>query len=167
VRELEANVREASGALKTSPDRLVEAVQRLLAERASLQKELDASRKAAARAATGDLRERAVDLAGGGKLVAAEFVGDVAAMREEADRLRDSLGSAVVVLAAKDGEAVRLLVAVSKDLAGSRYNAGKLVGALAAIVGGRGGGRPDLAQAGGTDPSRIPELLAAAPGLLA
>jgi alanyl-tRNA synthetase len=166
VRELEGSVREASAALKTSPDKLLESVQRLLADRATLQKELDGVRREVARAATGDLREKAQDLPGGGKFVAAEFVGDVAAMREEADRLRDSLGSAVIVLVARDGEAVRLLVAVSKDLAGTRYNAGKLVGALAAIVGGKGGGRPDLAQAGGSDVARIPELLASVAGLL-
>ena len=166
VREFERNVREASAALKTSPDKLLESVQRLLGERAALQKELDTTRRVAARAATGDLREKAVAIAGGGQLVAAEFVGDVTAMREEADRLRDSLGSAVIVLVARDGDAVRLLVAVSKDLAGTRYNAGKLVGALAAMVGGKGGGRPDLAQAGGTDAARIPEMLASVAGLL-
>ncbi len=166
VRELEGTVKEAAATLKTSPDKLVDAVTRLLAERATLQKELDAAKRAAARAASGDLSTRAVDLGGGAKLVAAEFTGDAAAMREEADRLRDTLGSAVVVLAAADAGAVRLLVAVSKDLAGTRYNAGKIVGALAAMVGGRGGGRPDLAQAGGTEPAKVGEMLAAVPGLL-
>ena len=165
VRELEGTVKEAAATLKTSPDKLGDALARLLADRAALQKELDQARREAARAKTGDLREKAVVVAGV-KLVAAEFVGDTNAMREEADRLRDSLGSAVVVLAARDEGAVRLLVAVSKDLAGSRYNAGKLVGALAGMVGGKGGGRPDMAQAGGTEPGKVPEMLASVAGLL-
>jgi alanyl-tRNA synthetase len=76
-------------------------------------------------------------------------VADPDIMRQAADTLRDRLGSGVVVLAAeRDGKA-NLLVAVTKDLAGKRVHAGKLVGALAPHVDGRGGGRPDLAQAGG------------------
>ena len=165
VRELEGTVKGAAASLKTSPDKLIDAVARLLAERGALQKELDTAKRDAARAASGDLRELAVDLAGV-KVLAAPFLGDASAMREEADRLRDHLGSAVIVLAACDAGAVRILVAVSKDLAGTRYNAGKLIGTLAAMVGGRGGGRPDLAQAGGTEPEKVPAMLAAVVGLL-
>jgi alanyl-tRNA synthetase len=86
----------------------------------------------------------------GVKLLARKIgVADPEIMRQAADTLRDRLGSGVVVLAAeRDGKA-NLLVAVTKDLAGKKVHAGKLVGALAAHVDGRGGGRPDLAQAGG------------------
>ncbi len=166
VRELEARAAAAAGLLKSSPDKLGDAVSRLVDERNRLQKELDTARREAARAATGDLREKAVSI-GDVKLVAAEFVGDTKAMRDEADRLRDSLGTAVIVLAGRDEKSVRLLVAVSKDLAGKRYDAGKLIGALSSMVGGKGGGRPDLAQAGGTDPSGVPAMLASVAGLLA
>ncbi|MCA9635225.1 MAG: alanine--tRNA ligase, partial [Myxococcales bacterium] len=87
---------------------------------------------------------------GGIKLLAKEVeVADPKALRDAADALRDRLGSGVVVIGAADGGKATLLVAVTKDLAGKRVHAGKLVGALAAHVSGRGGGRPDLAQAGG------------------
>ena len=100
------------------------------------------------------------------KVLAAALEVDVKTLRDEAERLRDTLGSSVVVLATSDETGVKLVVAVSKDLAGSKYNAGKLAGALAALVGGKGGGRPDVAQAGGTDVSGIAAMLAAVPGLV-
>ncbi|MFN7142397.1 MAG: DHHA1 domain-containing protein, partial [Myxococcota bacterium] len=165
VRELESTARVAASELKTSPDKLVDAIKRLLDEKARLAKELESARREATRAASGDLSERAVDI-DGVKVLAAEINADAKVMREEADRLRDSLGSCVVVLAARDPDGVRLLVAVSKDLAGGRYNAGKIIAALASMVGGKGGGRPDLAQAGGKEPARVPEMLAAVPQVL-
>jgi alanyl-tRNA synthetase len=166
VRDLETHARAAAGELKTSPEKLLDAVRRLLEDKARLTRELDAARREASRAAAGDLTERAV-LIDGVKVLAAEINADAKVMREEADRLRDTLGTCVVVLAARDPDGVRLLVAVSKDLAGSRYNAGKIIGALAAMVGGKGGGRPDLAQAGGKEPARVPEMLAAVPQVIA
>jgi alanyl-tRNA synthetase len=89
---------------------------------------------------------------GGVKVLAAEFDGD---LREQADRLRDQLGTSLVVLLSKRGDKVQLLAAVSKDIAGSRLHAGKVVEAVAPLVGGKGGGRPDMAQAGGSDPSGV------------
>jgi len=88
-----------------------------------------------------------------------------AELRNMADALRDKLGSGVVVLGASDGEKVTLIAAVTKDLAG-RLHAGKLVGRLAPIVGGKGGGRPDFAQAGGRDPAKLGELLEAVAGMV-
>ncbi|MFZ5480998.1 MAG: alanine--tRNA ligase [Myxococcota bacterium] len=164
VRELESVTRAAAGELRTSPDKLLDSVKRLLEEKARLQKELEAARREAAKGG-GDLADQAVAL-DGIKLLAAELNVDPKTMRDEADRLRDKLGSAVVVLAAKDQDAVRLLVAVSKDLAGKRYDAGKIIGALASMVGGKGGGRPDLAQAGGKEPAKVAEMLAAVPKVL-
>ncbi len=165
VRGLESATRDAAAELHTSPDKLVEGVKRLLEERARLQKELDTARRDAARASAGDLSAKAV-VVDGVKVVAARLDADAKTMRDEADRLRDQLGSCVVVLAAVEGDDVRVLAAVSKDLAGTKFNAGKLVGALAAMVGGKGGGRPDLAQAGGKDPSGVDAMLASVAGLL-
>jgi len=82
-------------------------------------------------------------------------------MLEIADQLRERLGSGIVVLAGAEGGQVRLLAAVTKDLAGP-VHAGKLIGAIAPIVGGKGGGRPELAQAGGSDASKIDAALARA-----
>ena len=103
----------------------------------------------------------AVAEVGGVKLLTRKIgVADPKVMRDAADTLRDRLGSGVVVLAAeRDGKAV-LLVAVTKDLAGKTVHAGKLVGALAAHVDGRGGGRPDLAQAGGPNTAGLDAAIA-------
>lgn len=166
LREVEASAGRAAAMLKTSPGALVESVKKLAEDKQKLQRELDVAQRELAKAKSGDLRASVVQVAGV-NVLAAEFDGDAKAMREEADRLRDSLGSVVIVLAARDASAVRILVAVSKDLAGSRYDAGKIIGTLAALVGGRGGGRPDMAQAGGSMPEKLPEMLAAVPGLLA
>ena len=84
-------------------------------------------------------------------------------LRNLADTLRDKLGSGVVVLATRGEDKVTLIATVSKDLIG-RLSAGNLVKSLATVVGGRGGGRPDFAQAGGREPEKLPQLLAAVPG---
>ena len=86
---------------------------------------------------------------------------DSKVLRELADKIRDKLGSGVVVLAGTDGAKVLLLAAVTKDLS-ARVNAGRLIKEIAPLVGGGGGGRPDFAQAGGKDPSGIDAALARA-----
>jgi alanyl-tRNA synthetase len=94
------------------------------------------------------------------KLLAKQVeVADPKALRDAADALRDRLGSGVVVLGAAQNGKATLLVAVTKDLAGTRVHAGKLVGALAAHVDGRGGGRPNLAQAGGSNVGGLPAAI--------
>jgi alanyl-tRNA synthetase len=103
---------------------------------------------------------------GGLKLIARRVEGlEKTALRGLADSLRDRLGSGVVVLASEVEGKVTLLVAVTKDLT-TRVQAGRMVKELAPIIGGGGGGRPDFAEAGGKDPSKIGELIAAAPGAL-
>jgi alanyl-tRNA synthetase len=93
-------------------------------------------------------------------------VNEPAAMREYADRLREKLGNAVVVLGAQTPEnKVILICTVAKGLVG-RYHAGKIVKELAAVVGGTGGGKPDMAQAGGPDAARLDEALARAYAIL-
>jgi alanyl-tRNA synthetase len=83
---------------------------------------------------------------------------DAGALRSAVDQLKDKLENAVVVLGAVDGDKVRLVAGVSKS-ATDRIKAGELVSAVARKVGGRGGGRPDMAQAGGTDPDALPDAL--------
>jgi alanyl-tRNA synthetase len=85
-------------------------------------------------------------------------VADAKALREVGDQLRDKLGSGIVVLAGVADGRVSLLAVVSKDLT-ARFHAGKIVGAAAEVVGGKGGGRPDMAQAGGNDPSKVDAAL--------
>ncbi|MFT4625330.1 MAG: alanyl-tRNA synthetase [Myxococcota bacterium] len=144
--------------LKTPAEQVVESLDRLQEDKRQLERELrklkTALAKHAADAMLDDVRE-----VHGVKVLAAAFDGD---LKAQADRLRDQLGTSVIVLVGTSGDKVKVLVAASKDIAGSRLHAGKLVKPLAAIVGGGGGGRPDMAQAGGKDPSRVPELLAQA-----
>ena len=85
---------------------------------------------------------------------------DAAALRELADNLKGTLGRGVVVLGAAAGDKVQFVISVTSDLTG-RVHAGKLVKQLAPIVGGGGGGRPDFAQAGGRQPDKLDDLLAA------
>jgi len=145
----------ASDALKTTPDRLDETAERLLEERRALQAEVARMQRDLAAAAATDLIGQARDIHGV-KVLAVRFDGD---LREQADRLRDQLGTSLVILAGEKGPKVQVLVAASKDIAGKRISAGTVLAELAPIVGGRGGGRPDLAQGGGSDAAGIPQLL--------
>jgi alanyl-tRNA synthetase len=107
-----------------------------------------------------DSGDEVVEIAGVKLLARKLGVADPKVMRDAADTLRDRLGSGVVVLAGEREGKANLLVAVTKDLAGTKVHAGKLIEKLAPHVGGRGGGRPDLAQAGGSDPSGLDRAIA-------
>ena len=145
-------------------------MQRLQAEAKRLAREVDAAedesgarrrRRSDGGAAQDDTRE-----VKGVKVIARRVSGlEKAALRGLSDSLRDRLGSGVVVLASENDGKVSLVVSVTKDLT-SRIQAGQIVKELAPIVGGGGGGRPDFAEAGGKDPSKIDELLAKAPDLI-
>ena len=161
-------------ALHTTAAQSVEAIQRLQSESKRLAREVDqlkmkvAMDGGARSASTGpesadgrDIRE-----VSGVKLVTRRVEGlEKGALRGLSDSLRDRLGSGVVVLVSEVDGKVSLVVAVSKDLT-SRVQAGRLVKELAPIVGGGGGGRPDFAEAGGKDATKIDDLLAAAPKVL-
>ena len=128
-----------------------------------LRKELDALRLKAAAASVSGAADEAVEVKGV-KVLAKRVDGvDKAQMRDLVDQLRGKLGSGIVVLGAADSAAgkVTLIVGVTKDLTG-RVQAGKIVGTLAGMVGGKGGGRPDLAEAGGSDPAALDGALAKA-----
>ena len=130
-------------------------------EMKKLRRELESMRMKSASAATADAAGNAVEVKGVKVLSQRVDALDKSQMRNLVDELRGKLGSGVVVLgAALDGK-VSLIVGVSKDLT-SRVQAGKIVGAIAAKVGGKGGGRPDLAEAGGTDVAGLDAALASA-----
>ena len=142
----------AARSLKTEPARVVEALGRLVEERRQLEGQLAEARRDLARLAAGDLVGQAREV-GGVQVLAAEFDGD---LKEQADRLRDQLGTSLVVLFSHQGQRVRLVAAVTRDIAGTRLHAGNVLREIAPLVGGKGGGRPDLAQGGGSDPGGIP-----------
>jgi alanyl-tRNA synthetase len=148
-------------------DDLLVQVEKQKEELAAKSREIAELKRKLATGGGGAATDEIVDVFGVKLLVRKIGVADPDIMRQAADTLRDRLGSGVVVLAAeRDGKA-SLLVAVTKDLAGKQVHAGKLVGALAAHVDGRGGGRPDLAQAGGPKVSGIDAVVADAPKQLA
>ena len=159
VRQQEGALNGAAAELRCPPDELAESIRKLQAEARALRKELDDARRAAALSEADGLLARAVPVRGF-KVLAAE-VTDPEGLRDQADKLRDQLGSGVVVLGNRAGGKATLLVAVTKDLAGKGVHAGDLVRGLAAIVGGKGGGRPDFAQAGGPNGDALDAALAA------
>ncbi len=131
-----------------------------------LRRELDQARMKQAASATADAVSSAVDVQGI-KVLAQRVDGlDRGQMRTLVDNLRTKLGSGVVVLGSVDADGkVAIVAGVTKDLI-ARVQAGKVVGAVAKLVGGSGGGRPDLAEAGGKDAAALPAALAAAPGIV-
>jgi len=159
VREGEQRLAGVAALVRGGREDAQEKVRQALERSRALEKEVE---KLKARLATGqgrDLAEQAVDVAGV-KVLAASIEGaDAPALREAVDRLRDRLGSAVVVLGAVEDGKVRLAAGVSADLL-DRLQAGRLIATVASQVGGKGGGRPDFAQAGGTQPDALPAALA-------
>jgi alanyl-tRNA synthetase len=132
----------------------VEQVQRRLKE---LEKALEEARGRMAAARSGDLAAQAVEV-NGVKVLAARVEGDGKALRDLADKLRDKLGRGVVALGSEQGGKALLLVAVTSDLT-AKVKAGEVVRQAAALVGGSGGGKPDLAQAGGANPAGLEQAL--------
>jgi len=161
VRALEDELDAAAAALKSSPKDVADKVRRLLDQQKALQKEVTDLQKQLVSGGGGDLTADAKTLDDGTRVLGlAVELGDPKALREMADQLRDKLDPGVVLLgtATKDGKAL-LACSVSKSLT-RRFQAGAIVKEAAAVVGGGGGGRPDFAQAGGSDPSKLPEAVA-------
>ena len=154
----ESALREAAGLLKIPPLELPQRLQKLLDEQRLLEKQLESMEGRLAKSRAQDLVAAARQI-GGVAVVAARVDGlDQDGLRAVVDSVRDRLGSGVICLGSVKGDKVNLVAAVSKDLT-PRFNAGKLIQEVARAVGGGGGGRPDLAQAGGKDPSKLDAAL--------
>ena len=158
VQRLSAQVADAAAALKTQPEELTARIQQVQDQVRALERELNAMKAKAAASKGDELVGQAVDI-NGLKVLAVTLDGaDLAALRSTMDKLKDKLKSAAIVLAAVNDGKVTLIAGVTAD-ATSRVKAGDLVNFVAQQVGGKGGGRPDMAQAGGTDPSGLPRAL--------
>jgi alanyl-tRNA synthetase len=131
----------------------------------SLEKELARLKSKLAASAGDDLAEQAQQISGVA-LLATTVDADAAAMREMLDKLKDKLKSAAIVLASVDGDKVSLIAGVTADLT-SKVKAGELVTHVAGQIGGKGGGRPDMAQGGGTNPAALPAALQSLSALVA
>jgi alanyl-tRNA synthetase len=153
-------LRELASMLRGSRDDVDQKVRELIERSRRLEKEVQQLKSKLASGQSGDMSSQAKDV-GGIKVLAAQVDGaDAKTLRDAVDQLRDKLGSSVIVLATvKDGKIV-LVAGVSADLL-ARFKAGEIIGVVAAQVGGRGGGRADFAQAGGTQPENLSAALAA------
>lgn len=151
-----------AGLLKSSPEKAAEKVEQLLEKTRSLEKQLERLNSKLASSAGDELSAQAVDIAGVKVLAVKLNDVDPKSLRDMADQLKNKLGSCAIILAVVDGERVSLIAGVSKDKMG-QIKAGELVNFVATQVGGKGGGKPDLAQAGGNDPSGLAAALAKVP----
>jgi alanyl-tRNA synthetase len=166
LQRLEATVSQVAGALKVAPSELENRVGTVLDQVRGLEKELAALKGRLASAQGDELLAQAVDVKGL-KVLAAMLQGaDARTLRETMDKLKDKLKSAAIVLAAVDGAKVQLAAGVTNDNL-ARLKAGDLVNFVAQQVGGKGGGKADLAMAGGSDASKLPQALASVRGWVA
>jgi alanyl-tRNA synthetase len=158
-------LRDVASLLRGSREDVDEKVRELVERSRRLEKEVQQLKSKLASGQSGDLSAQAKDV-GGIKVLAAQVEdADAKSLRDAVDRLRSKLGSSVIVLAGvKEGKVV-LVAGVSADMI-ERYKAGDIVGKVAAMVGGRGGGRADFAQAGGTQPENLAAALAAVEALV-
>ncbi len=158
VHHEEQTLRDACRVVKSSPDELVERVSQLAKSNRELEKQIERLKARLATGAGGDLADQAREVAGI-KVLATQVEGlDAKALREAVDKLKNRLGRCVVVLASSEGGKVSLVAGVSKDLLES-VKAGDLANMVAGQLGGKGGGRPDMAMAGGRDASALPAAL--------
>jgi alanyl-tRNA synthetase len=165
---VEGALRDAARLVKAAPGEVAVKVDRLLERERALEKEIASLKRELAMGGggpqsgggggVGDALARAREVPGGKALALRLPVGDAATLRETAEKLRDSLGDAVVLVGAAAKDKALLVMTVSTSLVG-RYHAGDLVKQIAVVVGGSGGGRPDMAQAGGTQIDKLDEAL--------
>jgi alanyl-tRNA synthetase len=164
VRSMETTLRAAARVVKGSPHDLTERLEKLLERERRLEKEIgDLNRKVAFGAGSPsngleEMLSHARDIPGGRALALRVSAGDASTLRETAERLREALGPSIVLVGAAPKDKAMLVLTVSKPLT-DRYNAGDLIRPIAEILGGSGGGRADMAQAGGVQVARLDEAL--------
>ena len=164
--ELEERLNEAAKVVKATPATLVEKCEHLMAELKDLQSENESLKSKAAKDALGDVMNQVVEVKGV-KLLATSVPGvDMNGLRDLGDQLKDKLGDGVVVLASELDGKVNLIAMATDGVQTKGAHAGNLIKGIAALVGGGGGGRPNMAQAGGKNPAGIPNAIAEAAKVL-
>jgi len=159
VQAQEASLSAAAGALRAPVPELTQRIAQVLENVKQLERELGRLKSKLASGQGDDLAEQAVEVKGARVLAAALEGADAKTLRETLDKLKDKLKSGAIVLATVEDGRVSLVAGVTADLT-KKVKAGELVNFVAQQVGGKGGGRPDMAQAGGTDGSKLPQALA-------
>jgi len=143
-----------SDILKTEPSKIIDKAQRLISAQKGLEKEMEKLKSRLIAKQAGSILDNIKEVSGINVLTARVDENDPKSLRSYSDRIRDRLSSGIIVFGAEDGGKALLLCMVTKDLTG-RFSAGKIIKEIAPVVGGRGGGRDDMAQAGGNEPEKI------------
>ena len=165
-KHMEEELNTAAKTVKATPANLVERLEHLMAEMKALQSENESLKSKAAKDALGDVMDQVTEIKGV-KLLAASVDGvDMNGLRELGDQLKEKLGEGVVVLASANEGKVNLIAMATDGVMKQGAHAGNLIKAIAAKVGGGGGGRPNMAQAGGKNPAGIPDAIAEAKNAL-
>ena len=164
--QIEENLKNAAQLLKATPENLADKITHMIAENKSLHSEVEGLKNKMAQEAAGDVMDQVTEVKGV-KLLAAQLDGiDMNGLRDLGDQFKAKLGEGVVVLASGNDGKVSLMATVTDGAMKQGAHAGNLVKAIAGCVGGGGGGRPNMAQAGGKNPAGIPDALAKAAEVL-
>ena len=158
--EVERELAEAAKAAKSTPDKLKEKIEHMLAEMKTLQSEIDSLKSKAAKDALGDVMDQVKEVEGVKLLAAAVEDVDMNGLRELGDQLKEKMGQGVIVIASSANGKVNLVAMATEEAMTKGAHAGNLIKGIAALVGGGGGGRPNMAQAGGKNPAGIPDAIA-------
>ena len=165
LQRAESELKRTAGLFKAGTLEVYDRTEKLFKYVKELEKEIDVLRGKIAAKDSGDLMSQAKEIAGVKVLAAEVSIADVKTLRDFGDKLRDKMGSGIILLGSKAGEKALLLCMVTKDLVGT-YHAGNIIKELAPLVGGSGGGRPDMAQAGGTQPENLGKAISGLETLL-
>ncbi len=165
-KKLEETLEEAGRILKTAPSALVEKCEHVMAEIKALSSELESMKSRAAKDALGNVMDRIVEVKGVKLLAASVDNVDMNGLRELGDQLKEKLGEGVVVLLSAQNGKVNMIAMATEGALAKGAHAGNLIKGIAGKVGGGGGGRPNMAQAGGKNPAGIPDCIAEASKVL-
>jgi len=157
-RRVEGELKKSASLLKTRPLEMSDRLEKLLMHQKEMEKEIESLKGKLASKESSDLLSKAKEVNGIHVLATMVDAPDVKTLRGFGDKLRDKIKSGIILIGSKVGEKAMLLCMVTKDLT-DKYDAGKIVRDIAPVVGGTGGGRPEMAQAGGPNPDKLKEAL--------
>ncbi|PKN05021.1 MAG: alanine--tRNA ligase [Deltaproteobacteria bacterium HGW-Deltaproteobacteria-9] len=165
IQKADEELKQAAGLFKAGHFEVYDRAEKLLKNVRELEKEIEGLKGKLAAKDSGDLMNRVREIAGVNVLAEEVNISDAKTLRDFGDKLRDKMASGIILLGSKADDKAMLLCMVTKDLAG-KYHAGNIIKELAPIVGGKGGGRPDMAQAGGSQPENLNHVFPALEKLL-
>ena len=166
-KDVEKTLVEAAKTAKATPANLIEKIEHMLADMKAMQSEIESLKSKAAKDALGDVMNQVTDV-NGVKLLATSVEGvDMNGLRDLGDQLKEKLGQGVVVIASSANDKVNLIAMATDEAMAKGAHAGNLIKGIAGLVGGGGGGRPNMAQAGGKNPAGIPDAIAKVSDVLA